>query len=112
MSRRGDLSMPNTLPNSNRLMLSIDSPQNAKIDKFAIYSEIPIENKSSSVNAVRGTQRERDSIMIPVEVLPDNIKTRVNISFINIQSFDLSNLYLTNTLLGTKITSNKSLCET
>jgi hypothetical protein len=111
MSRRGDLLVPNALPNSNRLMLSIDSPQNAKIDKFAIYSEIPIENKSGSVNAVRGTQRERDSILIPVEVLPDNIKTRVNISIINVPRFDLSNINLTNTLLATKITSNKSLCQ-
>jgi hypothetical protein len=111
MSRRGDLLVPNTLPNSNRLMLSIDSPQNAKIDKFAVYSETPIENKSRSINAVRGTQRERDSIMIPVEVLPDNVKTRINISFINVKDFNLSNLYLTNTLLGNKITSNNDSCQ-
>jgi hypothetical protein len=112
MSRRGDLLVPNTLPNSNRLMLSIDSPQNAKIDKFAVYSEIPIVNKSRFVNPLRGTQRERDSILIPFEVLPDNVKTIVNISFIKVPSFDSSNLYMTNTLLGNKITSNRSLCQT
>jgi hypothetical protein len=112
MSRRGDLLMPNTLPNSNRLMLSIDSPQNAKIDKFAVYSEVPIVNKSRFVNPLRGTQRERDSILIPFEVLPDNVKTNVNISFINVPSFDSSNLHVTNTLLGNKITSNRSLCQT
>jgi hypothetical protein len=112
MSRRGDLLMPNALPNSNRLMLSIDSPRYAKIDKFAVYSEIPIVNKSRFVNPLRGTQRERDSILIPFEVLPDNVKTSVNISFINVPSFDSSNLYVTNTLLGNKITSNRSLCQT
>ena len=112
MSRRGDLLMPNALPNSNRLMLSIDSPRYAKIDKFAVYSEIPIVNKSRFVNPLRGTQRERDSILIPFEVLPDNVKTSVNISFINVPSFDSSNLYVTNTLLGNKITANRSLCQT
>jgi hypothetical protein len=111
MSRRGDLLMPNTLPNSNRLMLSIDSPRYAKIDKFAVYSEIPIVNKSRFVNPLRGTQRERDSILIPIEVLPDNSQTSVNISFINVPRFDSSNLYLTNTLLGNKISSNRSLCQ-
>jgi hypothetical protein len=112
MSRRGDLLLPNTLPNSNRLMLSIDSPQNAKIDKFAVYSEVPIVNKSRFVNPLRGTQRERDSILIPFEVLPDNVQTIVNISFIKVPSFDSSNLYMTNTLLGNKITSKRSLCQT
>ena len=111
MSRRGDLLVPNTLPNSNRLMLSIDSPQNAKIDKFAVYSEIPIVNKSLFVNPLKGTQRERDSILVPIEVLPDNDKTSVNISFSNVPSFDSSNLQMTNSLLGDKITSNRSLCQ-
>ena len=112
MSRRGDLLVPNTLPNSNRLMLSIDSPQNAKIDKFAVYSEIPFVNKSLFVNPLRGTQRERDSILVPIEVLPNNDKTSVNISFSNVPIFDSSNLHITNTLLGNKITSNRSLCQT
>jgi hypothetical protein len=111
MSRRGDLLVPNTLPNSNRLMLSIDSPQNAKIDKFAVYSEIPIVNKSRFVNPLRGTQRERDSILIPFELLPDNVQTRVNISFTSVPSFDSSNLHITNTILGNKISSNRSLCQ-
>lgn len=111
MSRRGDLLVPNTLPNSNRLMLSIDSPQYAKIDKFAVYSEIPIVNKSLFVNPLRGTQRERDSILVPIEVLPDNVKTSVNMSFTNVPSFDSSNLQMTNTLLGIKVSSNRSLCQ-
>jgi hypothetical protein len=111
MSRRGDLLVPNTLPNSNRLMLSIDSPRYAKIDKFAVYSEIPIGNKSLFANPLRGTQRERDSILVPIEVLPDNVKTSVNMSFTNVPSFDSSNLQMTNTLLGIKISSNRSLCQ-
>jgi hypothetical protein len=111
MSRRGDLLVPNILPNSNRLMLAIDSPHNAKIDKFAVYSEIPIVNKSRFVNPLRGTQRERDSILIPFEVLPDNVQTSVNISFTSVPSFDSSNLHITNTILGNKISSNRSLCQ-
>jgi hypothetical protein len=111
MSRRGDLLVPNILPNSNRLMLAIDSPHNAKIDKFAVYSEIPIVNKSRFVNPLRGTQRERDSILIPLEVLPDNVQTSVNISFTSVPSFDSSNLHITNTILGNKISSNRSLCQ-
>lgn len=111
MSRRGDLLVPNTLPNSNRLMLSIDSPRNAKIDKFVVYSEIPVVNKSLFVNPLRGTQRERDSILVPIEVLPDNVKTIINLSFINVPSFNSSNIYLTNTILENRISSNRSLCQ-
>jgi hypothetical protein len=92
-------------------MLSIDSPRNAKIDKFAVYSEFSIENKSRFINPLRGSQRERDSILIPIEVLPDNVQTSVSISFINVPSFDKTNLYVTNTLLGNKVISNRSLCQ-
>jgi hypothetical protein len=59
MSRRGDLLMPNTLPNSNRLMISIDSPRNARIDNFAVYSEISINNMSRFANPIRASQREQ-----------------------------------------------------
>jgi hypothetical protein len=110
MSRRGDLLMPNTLPNSNRLMISIDSPRNARIDNFAVYSEIPINNMSRFANPIRASQRERDSILIPIEVLPNNIKTSVKISFVNVPNFNSSNLNMTHTLLATEVISDRNLC--
>jgi hypothetical protein len=110
MSRRGDLLMPNTLPNSNRLMISIDSPRNARIDNFAVYSEIPINNMSRFANPIRASQRERDSILIPIEVLPNNIKTSAKVSFVNVPNFNSSNLNMTHTLLATEVISDRNLC--